>query len=73
MDEQNNFPRNSDTELPAHLQVSHDSDKNPWRNLFMQDFVLVAEFSEHEGPKPLVSELFKIFYFKLISVICPYL
>jgi hypothetical protein len=42
-------------ELPEYLQVSYGWDKNPWENLFMQDFIMVAEFSEHEGPRPLVS------------------
>lgn len=39
--------------LPDHLQLSYDNLRNPWQNLFMQDFILVAEFSEHEGPRPL--------------------
>jgi hypothetical protein len=42
-------------DLPEHLQISYDCAKNPWANLFMQDFIMVAEFSEHEGPRPLVS------------------
>ena len=42
-------------ELPERLQISYDCDINPWKNLFMQDFIMVAEFSEHEGPRPLVS------------------
>ncbi|CAB4007995.1 Hypothetical predicted protein [Paramuricea clavata] len=40
-------------DLPEHLQISYDCAKNPWANLFMQDFIMVAEFSEHEGPRPL--------------------
>ncbi len=42
-------------DLPEHLQISYECGKNPWENLFMQDFIMVAEFSEHEGPRPLVS------------------
>ena len=45
-------------DLPEHLQISYEYDSNPWENLFMQDFILVAEFSEHEGPRPLVSLCF---------------
>ena len=44
-------------DLPEHLQISYELDKNPWENLFMQDFIMVAEFSEHEGPRPLVRAL----------------
>ncbi|XP_028413870.1 uncharacterized protein LOC114536715 [Dendronephthya gigantea] len=40
-------------DLPDHLQISYECDKNPWQNIFMQDFIMVAEFSEHEGPRPL--------------------
>ena len=40
-------------DLPEHLQISYEYDGNPWENLFMQDFIMVAEFSEHEGPRPL--------------------
>lgn len=49
-------------DLPEHLQIGYEYDRNPWENSFMQDFVMVAEFSEHEGPRPLVSKhrLFKI-------------
>jgi hypothetical protein len=42
-------------DLPERLQISYGCDRNPWENLFMQDFIMVAEFSEHEGPRPLVS------------------
>lgn len=54
-------------DLPDHLQISYECDNNPWQNLFMQDFILVAEFSEHEGPRPLVrtSCFVVIFVFKI--------
>ena len=47
--------RSEYADLPEHLQISYDLGKNPWENLFMQDFIMIAEFSEHEGPRPLVS------------------
>ena len=49
------------SDLPDHLQLSDESARNPWQNMFMQDFVLVAEFCEQEGPRPLVSNLFTRF------------
>ncbi|XP_006825462.1 guanine nucleotide exchange protein smcr8a-like, partial [Saccoglossus kowalevskii] len=42
--------------LPPHLQP-HFSIPHPWKNnaSFEEDFILISEFSEQEGPKPLIS------------------
>lgn len=44
--------------LPYNLRFSCDGlpRSNPWsRSIFNGDFILIAEFSENEGPKPVVS------------------
>ena len=43
---------------PEFLPMFEPSD--PWHRqaTFDEDFVIIAEFSEQEGPKPLVSQLF---------------
>ncbi|XP_077976951.1 guanine nucleotide exchange protein smcr8a-like [Glandiceps talaboti] len=43
-------------ELPPHL-TPHNLVQHPWKwhASFMQDFILIAEFSEQEGPRPLIT------------------
>ena len=45
--------------LGTNLRFSSDKvpDQNPWARtaLFSGDFILIAEFAENEGPKPVVS------------------
>ena len=51
-------PRNL-IKLPKSLRYANDHFRasNPWpRNLLPGDFILIAEFSEQEGPKPVVSK-----------------
>ena len=36
------------TDWPELLQISYEWGKNPWENSRMEDFIMVAEFSEHE-------------------------
>ena len=58
--------------LPSHLEFCDNQSNNPWQNLFMQDFILVAEFSEHEGPRPLVSNYTMcIKMFNIWLLVCP--
>ena len=42
--------------LPLNLRFS--SEKIPWaRSIVNGDFILIAEFAENEGPKPVVSQI----------------
>lgn len=47
--------------LAYNLRFSSDRvpRSNPWsRSSFDGDFILIAEFSENEGPKPVVSQIY---------------
>ena len=46
--------------LPLNLRFSSDQipRSNPWeRSIVNGDFILIAEFAENEGPKPVVSQI----------------
>lgn len=45
--------------LAFNLRFSSDGlpQSNPWSRSFDGDFILIAEFSENEGPKPVVSQI----------------
>lgn len=46
--------------LPRNLRLHHHNKPNPWKkSSFEDDFILITEFAENEGPKAVVSVEFE--------------
>ena len=57
-------------DLPRNLRFASERAVPWWRSSFDEDFILVAEFSENEGPRPVVSDPYHVA--DDLSLIFPY-